>query len=206
MENLTVIELLEQTRLLRDRLKDNLVALQQGLNEANASHVDDDDPRHAKDEVRGVLRGVESLLAEADNDLVMSDDTRLDDDLSWLQPLLRFDAAGLSTKLDGKFYGAVFRHKDDTLVDPQDYVIFLARDIAFRPVLEYYLRECEQRGCAQPQLDAIKELISRLVARQVVLTANNQMKLSDVDKGELAWTTPPPPPPSSSSWSPSSKP
>ncbi len=84
--------------------------------------------------------------------------------VSWLQPILA-DLVD-KTKLDGKFYGAVFRHKDDSLVDPQDYVVFLARDKAFLPTLQFYREECERQGAAQAQVE---------------------MKLPDVDPGELSW-------------------
>lgn len=88
-------------------------------------------------------------------------------------------------KLDGKFYGVLFREKDHTPVPPDRYVVFLARDKAFLPTLRYYRRECEHLGAADPQLAAVDNLIARVEAWQKAHP--DEMKLPDVDPGELSW-------------------
>lgn len=86
-------------------------------------------------------------------------------------------------KLDSKFYGRIFREKDNTEVPCDQFMVFLARDAALIPTLQFYREECLKLGCAQPQIDAIGDLIDRARAWQA---ANpGRLKLADVDPGEL---------------------
>jgi hypothetical protein len=189
MKPATFRELVALARLEVDMLTYILVLLQNGIN--NTATMDDSwYVGYPGDHVAGILRGAEALIDDAETNIKLDQQTPHGHPTEWLQERL-LAAVDPATKLDGKFYGAVFRHKDNTLVDPQDYVIFLARDKAFLPTLRAYWHECKDRGCAPPQLDAVSELISRVEARQAVLEQNGQMKLPDVDPGELAWKTEP---------------
>lgn len=86
-------------------------------------------------------------------------------------------------KLDGKFYGRIYREKDGTEVPPDEFIVFLAKDRALIPTLNFYLGECEALGCESAQLVAVKELIAR--ADQWQLSHLDQMKLPDVHPGEI---------------------
>lgn len=87
--------------------------------------------------------------------------------------------------LDGKFFGLIFRQKDNTIVPPSEFVVFLAKDRAFLPTLRFYKEECQRIGAETPQLEAIDALIGRVEAWQREnVTA---MKIPDVHPGELAW-------------------
>lgn len=86
-------------------------------------------------------------------------------------------------KLDGKFHGEVVRERDGSVVPPDQFVVFLAKDRAFLPTLEFYYGECSRIGCAQPQLNAVLALISRV--REWQEANPGQMKLADVEPGEI---------------------
>lgn len=86
-------------------------------------------------------------------------------------------------KLDGKFYGRIFREKDNTEVPPDQFIVFLARDRALIPTLEFYRTKCEELGCEWPQLAAINDLLCRVEAWQY--SHLSEMKLADTDSGEI---------------------
>lgn len=65
-------------------------------------------------------------------------------------------------KLDGKFYGQIHKAKDDTVVNDDEWVLFLAKDNAFAAVLPLYLEECIKQGADDRQIEGVKELIERV--------------------------------------------
>jgi hypothetical protein len=67
-------------------------------------------------------------------------------------------------KLDGKCHGVIVKDLTGEIIPPSEYVIFLAKDNAFVPTLEFYYQECERIGADQEQLDAIVRLINRVKA------------------------------------------
>lgn len=84
-------------------------------------------------------------------------------------------------KLDAKFYGAVYKVKDDTQVCGDEYVVFLAKDNAFAAVLPVYRAVCVSLGADDEQVAAIDRMIDRLHAWR----ASNPDKLKVPDaKGE----------------------
>ena len=90
-------------------------------------------------------------------------------------------------KLDGKFYGRIWKEKDGTEVPPDQFIVFLAKDRALIPTLEFYRSECERIGCGIPQLMAINDLLCRVQKWQDEHPA--KMKLPDTDPGEIFATT-----------------
>jgi hypothetical protein len=87
-------------------------------------------------------------------------------------------------KLDGKFYGRIWREKDGSEVPPDQFIVFLARDRALIPTLEYYRTQCELLGCGIPQLMAVNDLLCRV--QQWQTDHPDQMKVPDVDPGEIS--------------------
>ncbi len=86
-------------------------------------------------------------------------------------------------KLDGKFYGRIYREKNNVEVPSDQFIVFLAKDRALIPTLEFYRSECERVGCELPQLMAVNDLLCRVQAWQ---NANpNEMKIPDVEPGEI---------------------
>ena len=86
-------------------------------------------------------------------------------------------------KLDGKFYGKIFREKDGSEVPQDSFVVFLARDKAIIPTLEFYREECRRLGCELPQLAAVNDLICRVQRWQN--EHPGEMKVADTDPGEI---------------------
>lgn len=68
--------------------------------------------------------------------------------------------ATLPNKLDKKFYGLVYKTKDDSVVQQDQWVVFLAKDDAFATVLPMYRRACELLGADDQQLAAVDRLIA----------------------------------------------
>lgn len=85
--------------------------------------------------------------------------------------------------LDTKFYGIIHRAKDHRVEPPDGYMVFVARDNALLPTLEFYRKECERQGAEQPHLLAIDTLIGRICAWRE--KHPEQCKVSDVEPGEL---------------------
>lgn len=90
-------------------------------------------------------------------------------------------------KLDGKFYGRIFKNKDHSEVPADSFIVFLAKDRALIPTLEFYRAECERIGCELPQLIAVNDLISRVQKWQDDHPA--EMKAPDVAPGEISTAT-----------------
>lgn len=65
-------------------------------------------------------------------------------------------------KLDGKFYGDIFKAKDHTRVPDDQYIVFLIKDNAFAAILPEYRKKCAELGCDDRQLFAIDRLINRV--------------------------------------------
>lgn len=66
-------------------------------------------------------------------------------------------------KLDLKFYGELFKAKNDQPVPEDQYVVFLAKDSIFAEVaLPAYLKACHERGCDQEQIVAVTKLLNRV--------------------------------------------
>lgn len=87
--------------------------------------------------------------------------------------------------LDGKFYGAIFRHKDNQIEPPDSWMVFVARDNALPATLRFYVEECERLGCEPIQIEAVGRLIRKVDEWRA---ANpDKIKKPDVDAGELAW-------------------
>lgn len=87
--------------------------------------------------------------------------------------------------LDGKFYGLLFRHRDNQVEPPDGWMVFVARDNALLPTLDFYYDECERQGCDEPQLSAIAALIEKVEAWRD--NHPDQLKAADVDPDELSW-------------------
>jgi len=67
-------------------------------------------------------------------------------------------------KLDKKFYGDIYKAKDHSVVADDEYVVFLAKDNAFRDALGTYLERCRARGCDATQIAMVVALIERVDA------------------------------------------
>lgn len=67
-------------------------------------------------------------------------------------------------KLDRKFDGVIFKVKDGSIVPPDQYIVFLAKDDAFLPTLRFYRAQCQQCGADDNQLQAVDEAIRRVEA------------------------------------------
>lgn len=65
-------------------------------------------------------------------------------------------------KLDAKFYGDIFKAKDDSPVPEDQYVVFLAKDNAFASILPNYYQRCVELGCDMEQLVAVAAMMDRL--------------------------------------------
>lgn len=65
-------------------------------------------------------------------------------------------------KLDAKFYGAIVKAKDGTIVPEDEYVVFLAKDNAFAAILPAYRDKCVELGADDEQIDAVNRMINRL--------------------------------------------
>jgi len=65
-------------------------------------------------------------------------------------------------KLDAKFYGDLFKVKDDSRVPDDEYVVFLAKDNAFAAILPLYRDKCIELGCDEEQVASVNRMINRL--------------------------------------------
>jgi hypothetical protein len=67
----------------------------------------------------------------------------------------------MSTKLDAKFSGVIFKIKDGTIVPDDEYVVFLVKDTAFFNILPAYRAECVRLGADEEQIEAIDRMYQR---------------------------------------------
>jgi len=65
-------------------------------------------------------------------------------------------------KLDCKFFGKIFKAKDNSEVPDDQYVVFLVNDNAFAAVLPEYLQACIRMGADDEQTDGVRRLIERV--------------------------------------------
>ena len=65
-------------------------------------------------------------------------------------------------KLDQKFYGAIYKAKDDSRVPDDQWIIFLAKDDAFVLTMPTYLENCIKIGCDEEQIAAVRRLIHNI--------------------------------------------
>jgi hypothetical protein len=66
-------------------------------------------------------------------------------------------------KLDHKFYGEIFRTKDDKLVPDSIWMVFLAHDNAVPATLRFYAQKCAELGADERHLRALEQLIDRVI-------------------------------------------
>lgn len=86
-------------------------------------------------------------------------------------------------KLDAKFDGVIIKAKDGSIVPPDQYVVFLAKDDAFPATLKFYEQECERLGAKSEQVVAVHAMRGRL---QKWRHEHPELcKVPDVDAGEL---------------------
>ncbi len=64
-------------------------------------------------------------------------------------------------KLDAKFYGEIRKVKDDSVVPPDEYVVFLVKDNAFLPALARYIDTCKELGCDAQQIASAERMMVR---------------------------------------------
>lgn len=86
-------------------------------------------------------------------------------------------------KLDRKFDGVIFKTKDMSVVPPDQYVVFLAKDNAFPDTLRFYRDKCHELGAQPDQLRAINDMIRRV--EEWRLNNVRSCKVPDVEPGEL---------------------
>lgn len=67
-------------------------------------------------------------------------------------------------KLDAKFYGELYKVKDDSIVPDDEYVVFLAKDNAFAAVLPFYYAKCIELGADAEQVASVERMMDRLIA------------------------------------------
>lgn len=66
-------------------------------------------------------------------------------------------------KLDAKFSGVIFKVKDGSIVPDDEYMVFLAKDNAFLPTLQFYRAECVRIGADKEHIAAVDRTIGRLM-------------------------------------------
>lgn len=65
-------------------------------------------------------------------------------------------------KLDGKFYGEIYKNKNGARVPDDQWIVFLAKDNAVPTMLNFYLKACIEIGADLSHLMAVKDLMSRV--------------------------------------------
>lgn len=65
-------------------------------------------------------------------------------------------------KIDAKFSGVIVKAKDGSVVPPDQYIVFLAKDNALPATLKFYEEECERLGADPRQLGALRAMRGRL--------------------------------------------
>lgn len=89
----------------------------------------------------------------------------------------------MSRKLDGKFHGIIVKNKDGSIVPQDQWIVFLAKDMALLAGLRAYMDECHRIGASVEQMRAISALIRRVKDWQAVNA--HLMKIPDVEEGEI---------------------
>lgn len=65
-------------------------------------------------------------------------------------------------KMDAKFHGTIVKTKDGTLLNDDEWVVFLVKDNAFAAVLPEYINRCRELGCDKQQMEALERLQKRI--------------------------------------------
>jgi hypothetical protein len=86
-------------------------------------------------------------------------------------------------KLDAKFHGVIVKNKNGTIVQPDEWIVFLAKDNAVPATLAFYQAECIRQGAAQEQVQAVNDLRLRVEAWRAAHA--DQCHVPDVHPGEL---------------------
>jgi hypothetical protein len=95
-------------------------------------------------------------------------------------------------KLDQKFYGTIFKAKDDTEVSQAEWIVFLAKDDAFALTLPTYLENCIKLGCDEAQIAAVEQLMKNVDAVRAINPRRNKKPdaageaLIDSETGEIS--------------------
>lgn len=85
--------------------------------------------------------------------------------------------------LDGKFHGLIFKHKDGTLVPPDQCVTFLAKDNAFALMVQDYPNWCRRVKAGNEQVHSAQLLVDRITKWR---DENPHLcKVPDVQPGEI---------------------
>ena len=79
---------------------------------------------------------------------------------------------------DGKFYGTLFKMKDDSPVSMDEVVVLAIWDKNIIPTLQKYYQFCKASGCAKEQLLGVENLIYR--ANQWQQKHPERVKIADV--------------------------
>lgn len=79
---------------------------------------------------------------------------------------------------DGKFYGKLYKLKDNTPVSMEEVVVFAMWDKNIIPTLQKYYQFCKASGCAKEQLLGVENLIYR--ANQWQQKNPKAVKIADV--------------------------
>ena len=69
--------------------------------------------------------------------------------------------------VDHKFYGEIRKTSDDSIVPPEELVIFRAKDLALPRALLAYHDECRRLGSPVPHLIAARDMYDRVVKWQI---------------------------------------
>lgn len=84
--------------------------------------------------------------------------------------------------LDRKFIFRAVKTKDLTVVSQREGIIFLAKDDALLPTLNFYREECELRGASKEQIAGIRLLYERV--RNWRIANPDKLKVPDVTEDE----------------------
>jgi hypothetical protein len=89
----------------------------------------------------------------------------------------------MRSKLDGKFHGIIAKNKDGSIVPQDEWIVFLAKDNALLPTLDFYYEKCEALGASPDQLAAIARLIDGV--RRWREAHQPACKIPDVEPDEI---------------------
>lgn len=89
-------------------------------------------------------------------------------------------------QLDRKFYGTIRKVKDGSLVLPDQYVVFLAKDNAFAAILPAYVAKQRELGCDERQITSSEQMVARVMAWREAHP--EQCKNPDIAEGEKLLT------------------
>lgn len=84
--------------------------------------------------------------------------------------------------LDGKFHGVVVKNKDGSVVTPDQWIVFLAKDNALPATLQFYEQECRRLNAGSEQIQSVSRLRERL--RQWRVDNQSKCKVADTEPGE----------------------